>query len=211
MEDLGVLQVVPAPESPSEATSGGDSMGLISMPGQFQSGPVGGFTYPGTTVSPGFLSPGGIDLTPIVNAGVQRLAGAIAGPSTASTRAPVQSFQQNGGGQLPNAGTLQVDVVGNACVPMPMACGCKYPSRSPRTIVRASDGRCPDPCYPVPTWSRSTGQARCSRPRRRPRMNPLNPRAAGRAARRLEAMGRAVSRTKKAVAKANRSLNPGRR
>lgn len=54
-----------------------------------------------------------------------------------------------------------------------------------------------DPRYPRPTTFQ--GEPVCGPARRRPRMNPLNPRAAGRAARRLVAAKRAFRRIDKAI------------
>lgn len=94
------------------------------------------------------------------------------------------------------------------------ACGCVQSSQvrkcGPAWIPRSDwlgTPACDDPCYPRLYFHKNADgdpEARCGRARRKPRMNPMNPRAAGRAARRLAGAARAFKRIKKATSKAAR-------
>jgi hypothetical protein len=73
------------------------------------------------------------------------------------------------------------------------------------TMIVGQDGvqRCDDPCYP--RFQRiQDGRDICRPPRKKPRMNPLNPRAATRAARRLTALNKMTKRIQKSIRKACR-------
>jgi len=99
---------------------------------------------------------------------------------------------------IPSAGTMAVTTVGRD--------PCANPCRIPDFVTT------PDACHTRPT-QRTMLVNGCKvvvpgfgQPRRRPRMNPLNIRAANRASRRLNSMGRAVKRARKGVNAAARSL-----
>lgn len=176
-------------------------------------------TVSGGRMSPYFVQSSG---TPTVLSGAPSLLGTIqaaAAPlvSALASRvaSPVRAFTS----------AQETGVVRRAPTTPAGACGCVNPSQvrkcGPQFIdadftgpdFLAIGNPCQDPCYSRPvarlTYD-SNGHVQgatvvCAPPRRKPRMNPLNPRAAGRAARRLRSAGKAFKRIKKATGAAARS------
>lgn len=172
-------------------------------------------------MSPYFVQSSG---SPTVLSGSPTLLGTIASAvqplvSAAASRiaaSPVSTFTTRQ--------DIETGVVRRAPTTPAGACGCVNPSQvrkcGPRFIdadftgpdYLAIGNPCQDPCYSRPvaklTYDRN-GHVQdaivvCAPPRRKPRMNPLNPRAAGRAARRLRSAGKAFKRIKKATGAAAR-------
>lgn len=84
-------------------------------------------------------------------------------------------------------------------------CGCNGRARLPDFLPYAAGPQC--------GYTRLSTMTKCGvtvqvwkPPRKKPRMNPYNMRAANRAARRLSSLGRGLKRQRKAVAKAAREL-----
>lgn len=113
---------------------------------------------------------------------------------------------QDGMGEILDIGTsVSMEVTGSSCG----TCGPRKPCRCkmPEFILQAGD-----PCYPRRTTRTmlvngcKVQQVVYAPARKKPRMNPLNIRAARRSTRRLVGMGRALKGARKAVNLAARQL-----
>jgi len=159
---------------------------------------------------------GGIDFSPLINAGVSALSriGAPRPPAAfapAAQTVPASELPQFALQTCPPQGTFgncpQCGTRGRCdCRPKPGPCD---PAWIERSDVFGTPS-CDDPRYPRLTYSVDANGdpvARCRPARKKPRMNPFNPRAAGRAARRLGGLGRGLKRIKKNVKTADRMLS----
>lgn len=157
----------------------------------FLPSPGGGFEISGSS---GFLGQILTAVDPLIQAGAQGIQG-ITGPAGFSARAPVaqQRFPVVQGG---TAGDC------NPCQPRPGPC-------DPAFIDQDFGAFGANPCSADPRYPREAmqnGLPVCKPARRKPRMNPFNPRANARAARRLMAFGKGKQRITKAVTAAARAL-----
>lgn len=145
-----------------------------------------------TGSSPSVISTVATATAPLVAALAERIGGQVPTQTTLANLLPTavqpamfQDSRANGG---------------CSCQPRPGRCEPQYIDRDFGAF--GADPCSADPRYPRP--STHNGQEVCAPARRKPRMNPMNARAAGRAARRLAGAARAFKRIKKATAKAAR-------
>lgn len=131
----------------------------------------------------------------------------------------LQSLVQTGvgavGSRLQSTGQAQIETGTAVGVPAQQhmnGCGCNQ-CGMPDYLYRGSEAMSPDPCYPrasqrtitevngckvvVPVWAPK---------RRKPRMNPLNPRALSRSLRRVSGFARAAKRSRTSINKAARAI-----
>lgn len=95
-----------------------------------------------------------------------------------------------------------------------VSCGCgPDPCQLPDYIARGSESMSYDPCFPRPSQRTITNTAGCkvtipvwAKKRRKPRMNPLNPRALSRSLRRVSGFARAAKRSRTSINKAARAI-----
>jgi len=205
------------PAAGAAALQAGIEAGTVTRPTGFFAG-LGTVARVGTQVAPllagalgarvaipGFTSGaggGGFDLPSLISGTVNTLAGALAerigGQIPAGTQ-PITGIPGAGGIAQGLMSIAQGSPTSNGpcgCQPRPGKC-------DPRYIERDFGGfGLGDPCSADPRYPRPStfmGEPVCAPARRKPRMNPLNPRAAGRAARRLVAAKRAFKRIDKAI------------
>lgn len=173
---------------------------------QFQSG--GGFTVGGNSLATGT---GGVGSSTTLGGVLldlgQQAAGALIS-RLAAPAAPAPAAQVPMPRPMGTSTAFQMAQQGPAmpsngcgCSPKPGTCG--SPQYIPQDLTGEFFGLA-NPCTGNPCYPRATtvqGQAMCAPARKRPRMNPLNPRAAVRATRRLSAMQKQMKRVQSTLKK----------
>lgn len=207
----------PGTDPVQRAKDFGASQPVLDAIARYQEDPSMFPGYQGFTSVPSIAptsSGGGFNVGGLITGVTTTLAGALAerisqgGGSPSSSQ--VADMKAAGFGMVP-AEFLTSTAAPAAIVQSNGNCGCQpRPGRcEPQYIDRDFGAFGANPCSADPRYPRPTtfqGQEVCGPARKKPRMNPLNPRAAGRAARRLAAAGKAMKRIKKSVAAANRAL-----
>lgn len=163
----------------------------------------GGFTV-------GSIAPSTSTLSGVLGGLATTLGGALAARIQGGVPVPAPTLGMSNLRAGTRQDVIRTNVVGQAGVAMPAACGCKprpgtcnTPATIPADFVGPDflgiGNGCGDPCYPIVRYRRNTGEQYCAPIPKRRSMNPLNPQAARRATRRLSSMNKQMKRVQKTL------------